>query len=280
MDEGVVGAVAGLWRYPVKSMLGEEVESVQVVWSGFYGNRSYALVDVESSKLVSAKNPMKWSRMFECSSQILSEDEAGKAAPQVRVVLPNGMGFDIGNGSYGQAENELSKLFGRHVKFTAARVEPRSTTIEQYHPEIEEDAEAGTTTEYVRPMTAQAGTFTDVAAMHIVTTATLRELATLYPAGDFNPLRFRPNLLVDSGDARGFVEAEWVGKTLGVGGEVRLKVLKECGRCVMTTLPQRELAADTGILRTVMRFNRGKVGVLASVLKGGRVSRKDSVEVL
>lgn len=281
----LVGSVSRLWRYPVKSMLGEEVESSEVVWSGFYGNRCYALVDVESSKLVSAKNPAKWARMFECSARLLGEGETSgsteiNGAPPVRVVLPDGKRYEIADGDYGGAEGALSVMFGRQVRFTAARAEPKVVTFEQYHPEIAEDARAGKTTEYVRPIDAQAGTFTDVAAVHLVTKATLEALAGFHPDGSFDPLHFRPNILVDTGSAKGFVESGWVGRTLAVGDEVRIKVLKECGRCVMTTLPQGGLASDTDILRTVMRFNRGKTGILASVLKGGRVRKHDNVALV
>jgi uncharacterized protein YcbX len=275
-----VGSVWKLWRYPVKSMLGEEVESANVVWSGFYGNRSYALVDAESSRLVSAKNPAKWGRMFECSSKLLDDSGADGRAPPVRVVLPSGESFDVADGNYGGAETALSGLFGRAVRFAAARAKPRAITIEQYHPEIEEDADGGKTTEYARPLDAQAGTFTDMAAVHMVTTASLKALTDLYPAGNFDPLRFRPNILIDTGEAKGFVEASWVGSTLAVGDEVRMKVYRECGRCVMTTLPQAGLPTDTGVLRTVMRFNRGKLGVFASVVRGGRVRRQDLVALL
>jgi uncharacterized protein len=276
----IVGAVSRLWRYPVKSMLGEEVESAEVAWTGFYGNRSYALVDVESARLVSAKNPAKWARMFECSSRILEESGVGDGVPPVRVVLPGGQRFDIGNGSYAGAETALSDLFERPVKFIAARAEPGALALEQFHPEVEGDPDGGKTTEYERPMDAQAGTFTDLAAVHLVTTASLEALNDLHPEANFGPLRFRPDVLVDTSEAKGFVESGWVGRTLAIGDEVRLKIFRECGRCVMTTLPQRELPPDTGVLRAVTRFNRGKLGVYASVLKGGRVRRSDRVALL
>jgi uncharacterized protein len=276
----VVGAVSRLWRYPVKSMLGEEVESAEVVWSGFYGNRSYALVDVESARLVSAKNPAKWARMFECSSSILDESGVSAGAPPVRVVLPGGQRFDIADGNYAEAETALSDLFERPVKFIAARAEPRALTVEQFHPEIQGDPYRGKTTEYERSMDAQAGTFADLAAVHLVTTASLEALSDLRPEANFGPMRFRPDVLVDTGGVKGFVEPGWVGRTLAVGDEVRMKVFRECGRCVMTTLPQQKLPSDTGVLRAVTRFNRGKFGVYASVLKGGRVRRNDQIVVV
>ena len=105
----------------------------------------------------------------------------------------------------------------------------------------------------------------------------MKALADLYPAGRFDYKRVRPNVLVDTGVTRGFIENEWVGKTVALGGEVRLRIYKECGRCVMTTLSQGGLPSDVGILRTLMHYNRGKLGVYASVQDGGRVERNDQV---
>lgn len=263
-------------------MLGEEVDSADVVWSGFYGNRCYALVDAESSRLVSAKNPAKWGRMFECTSRLLGRYESAEdreSNPAVRIALPGGREFDIKEGDYGGSEEALSTFLGRKVGFVASSPRPREVVMEQYHPMIEEDDERGLTTEFARSKDAQAGTFTDSAAVHIVTTSTLRTLKGLLPGGNFDPLRFRPNILVDTGDAEGIVERTWVGKEIAVG-EAKLRVFAECGRCVMTTLPQGEIRPDTRILSTVIRHNRGKTGVLASVVAGGRVRTGDSVKVL
>ncbi len=280
----IVGTVGRLWRFPIKSMLGEEIETADVVWSGFYGNRCYALVDVESSRLVSAKNPHKWGRAFECTSRLVGEGTSlatkRRGQPPVCVTLPGGGHYDISDGSFGSAERALSALFGRQVEFVAAQADPEVVTYEHYHPEIPEDPESGKVTEFTRSLTSQAGTFTDKAAVHLVTSATLETLPGIYPDGTFDPVRFRPNVLVDTGGARGFVEREWVGRTVAIGDEVELEVFAECGRCVMTTLRQSALEADVEILRTVMRHNRGKAGVFASVIKGGKVAKGDELVLL
>lgn len=278
-----VGSIKRLWRFPVKSMLGEEVESAEVVWSGFYGNRSYALVDSQSSKLVSAKNPHKWERAFQCRSELLGAESPSSRRgrqPTVRITLPDGGQYDIAEGNYGNAEAALSALFGRKVTLTAAKADPEVLEYEQYHPEIDEDPLGGTTSDFVRPVTSQAGTFTDKAAIHLLTESTLRTLRGLYPNGDFDPLRFRPNMLIDAGSASGFLEREWVGWKAMVGEEAEIEIFAECGRCVMTTLPQSIIPSDTGILRTVMQHNRGKAGVFASVLKGGKVKKGDEIVLL
>jgi MOSC domain-containing protein len=279
-----VGSVKRLWRFPVKSMLGEEIESAEVVWSGFHGNRCYALVDSQNSKLVSAKNPLKWGGAFSCNSRLVGAEGlpsgGRRRQPAVRVTLPDGRHYDIMEGNYGGAEAALSELLGRQVTFVAARSEPQVLEYEQYHPEIDEDPLGGTTTEFVRPVSSQAGTFTDKAAIHLLTESTLIALTELYPDGNFDPLRFRPNVLIDTHGAKGFVERDWVGSKAAIGEEVEIEIFAECGRCVMTTLPQSELTSDNGILSTVMKYNRGKAGVFASVLKGGKVKKGDEIILL
>ena len=270
------GAVSRLWRYAVKSMLGEELERAEVVGSGFFGNRGFALLDVESSRLVSAKNPAKWGRMFECSARLVERGNA--EPPHVEITLADGRRIGFHDGDFGHAEEALSELLRRKVRLISARRELAPLTIEQYHPDIEEDDARGKTTEFDRSPEAQTGTFTDLAAVHLVTTASLEALSALSPS-KFDPIRFRPDLLIDTGQAKGFVEAGWVGKTLAIGDEVRVKVFRECGRCVMTTLPQPELESDTGVLATIMRHNRGKLGVYASVVTGGLVRKGDRISL-
>jgi uncharacterized protein len=125
------------------------------------------------------------------------------------------------------------------------------------------------------------GTFFDSAPLHLVTTATLDKLRSLYPAGRFEPRRFRPNIIVATPpEAEGFVENDWVGREISIGPEVRLRVATTTGRCVMTTLPQGDLPHDRGILRTAVQHNDAQVGVYAQVLAGGRVTRGDVVTVL
>ena len=54
-----VGAVLSLWRYPVKSMLGEELNAARLSDYGLLGDRAYALMDRVEGKVATAKNPRK-----------------------------------------------------------------------------------------------------------------------------------------------------------------------------------------------------------------------------
>src|SRR6476646_2941809 len=123
-----------------------------------------------------------------------------------------------------------------------------------------------------------AGMFFDLATIHVLTTATLNRLRKLYPQGRFEVRRFRPNIVVrpENDDAQ-FVETSWVGRELRIGDDVVLEITDHCPRCVMTTLPQRDLAKDSEILRTAARNNEVHVGVYAEVRRAGTVQRGDTV---
>jgi MOSC domain-containing protein len=147
-------------------------------------------------------------------------------------------------------------------------------SLEEYWPDIEGLPNREKVTEEFMP----ARTFFDAASVHVLTTATTDRLRELYPEGRFEARRFRPNLVVEPAQhVKDFVENGWVGRTLRVGEEVRLKVSGPCGRCVMTTLAQGDLPHDLGILRTAVRHNKVKVGVYASVEHGGSINRADPV---
>src|SRR5918995_4290057 len=101
------------------------------------------------------------------------------------------------------------------------------------------------------------GTFFDCATVHVLTTATLNRLRELYPQGQFEVRRFRPNIVLQTADGTaGFVENDWIGRTLALGDAVRLRITRPCPRCVMTTLSQADLPKDLGILRTAAQHNQ------------------------
>jgi uncharacterized protein YcbX len=261
-----------LWRYPVKSMMGEELEASLVTERGLLGDRAYALVDQETGKVVSAKEPRKWPTMFGFRSAYV-QPPAASLSP-VRITLPDGTSVSSEQDDLAEV---LSSALGREVTFEEAQRMDATATAEEYWPDMEGLDYRDTVTDFDLPQ----GTFFDAASVHLVTTATLAQLGALYPEGRFEVRRFRPNMVVapPSGEP-GFVENEWVGGTVAVGDDVRLRVMGPCPRCVMTTLPQGDLPKDPGILRTAAQHNGANVGVYASVVQGGQVARGDSVRLL
>src|SRR5574341_133664 len=116
-----VGSVASLWRYPVKSMMGEEVQEAEISERGIAGDRAYALVDRETGKVVSAKSPRKWAKMFQCSAEFVEEPEATGEVPPIRVTTPDG---DIVSSGQNGFDAKLSKVFGREVMLSSGLGQP------------------------------------------------------------------------------------------------------------------------------------------------------------
>jgi uncharacterized protein YcbX len=262
-------AVAALWRYPVKSMQGEELNASEVTAAGLVGDRGFALMDQATGKVAGAKNPRKWPGFFQFRASYVTTPAAGETLPAVRVTLPDGT--CVTSDEAGIARR-LSAALGRDVALAAAAAPDLGPPMAEGY-----DVDSDEVLDFEMP----AGTFFDCAPVHIVTTATLDRLRSLYPAGRFEPRRFRPNIIVDTGpDTAGFAENAWVGRTVAVGGSVRLRVFKTTGRCVMTTLPQYDLPKDPGILHAAVRHNDAAVGVYARVLAGGTIRRGDAVTVL
>lgn len=264
-----MGTVAQLWRYPVKSMQGESLAATTVTSGGLLGDRGYSLLDAETGKVASAKNPRKWPDLLRYAARYADAVGAG-TLPPVEITMPDGA--QLGSEA-ADVDQVLSRRLGRKVSLS--RSAPEDPELEEYWPDLEELDHQDTVTDEAMP----AGTFFDLASIHLLTTGTLAELADLYPEGRFDIARFRPNVVVDTGALTGFVENAWVGRTIAVGDEVRLQVTRGCPRCVMTTLPQGELPKDTGILRTAARHNDTHVGVYAEVVVGGTVRCGDAVRV-
>ena len=273
----IIGIVVALWRYPVKSMLGEELDVAAVTERGLRGDRAYALVDRTTGKVASAKHPRLWGRLLACQA-------AG--APSPRISLPDGCAVVAGQDD---VDDILSAGLGRAV--TLAATPPAAAEMERYWPDIDGLQLRDAVTAGPIGLGAPVGTFFDYAPLHLLTTATLDRLRALQPAGRFEVPRFRPNLVVaPTGEATGFVENDWVGRTLLVGDEVRLRVTDPTPRCVVPTLPQVGLPRDEGILRTVAKHNRPPVpalagralpsaGAYAVVEQGGTIRRGDTIRL-
>jgi hypothetical protein len=265
-------------------MLGEELNSSHVTERGLLGDRTYAVVDKNTGKVASAKNPRKWGRLFDFRSVFVdSPQAAGNIPPSpVRITFPDGT--RMFSNQHDDIDYSLSQVFGRDVKLMGATSMEEKPGYEEYWPDIDGLAQRDKVTDEAMP----SKTFFDIAVIHIMTTSTINRLRELYPEGRFEVRRFRPNIVIESPSAsgeegeknkKGFIEDPWVGKRITIGEDnFVLKVTSPCTRCVMITLPQGDLPDDLGILRTVAVYNQVTVGVYASVQRsGGTVRRGDLV---
>ena len=269
MKSTISGNVVSLWRYPVKSMLGEELNSSYVTELELEGDRAYAVIDQETGKVASAKNPRKWGTLFDFRAAFVDPIQNIDNIPRVRITLPDGTNIFSDQKDAGSI---LSGVLGRDVRIMSANLE--RPTYEEYWPNVDGLAQREKVTDELMP----SQTFFDIAVIHILTTPSINRLRQLYPEGRFEVRRFRPNIVIDTEfGEKDFIENSWVGKNILIGNQVLLKITVRCTRCVMTTLPQGDLPKDLGILRTVANFNQVTMGVYASVLRGGIIRRGDIV---
>ena len=274
------GTVKALWRYPVKSMAGARLDEAPIGEGGILGDRAYAVIDRTSGRVGSAKHPKKWAGLIALAADFAAQPQAGAPLPPVRIVWPDGAAVAS---NAPDANARLSETLGREVELTAER--PAAVSVERLDPLAVEE----TIVDIGELM--MAGRFSDYAALHLMTTATLTRLAELRPESAFDVRRFRPNILIASPEgARGFVENDWVGRELAIGDRVRLRISDPAPRCSVPTLAQEGLRADPRVLRTIAGHNMVPVpalegeslpcaGVYAFVIRGGTVREGDAVRI-
>ena len=286
-----MGEVVWLGRYPVKSMLGEEPDSIEVEPDGVRGDRRYALVDEETGLVASAKHPRRWGALLTMSAAY-RDGRLTVTLPDdgtVRAATGASAGASAGGGD---VDDRLSRALGRRVRLTDRR--PEGATLERLTPEGEPGA--GTMTRGLVAAGTGGASFVDFGAVHLVTTATLDALGGAHPRGSVDARRFRPNVVVRMLDGTPFAENGWPGRTLAIGDGASLRVVVPTPRCVVPTLAQRPagvdsdavLAGDPEVLRAAARLNRVPVpdlgvltcvGAYADVETPGRIRLGDLVRL-
>jgi len=270
-----VGEIVWLGRYPVKSMLGEDLGDAVLDESGIGGDRRHALIDAQTGLVASAKNPRKWRTLLTMTAR-------HGADGQVAITLADGTVIRHDDPT---ADTILSRAVERPVRL--ARTRPDDATLERLTPATEPSPGAMTTG------TLSAGTpgdtFVDFAAVHVLTTATLDALAREHPQHTIDARRFRPNIVVRMDDDVPFVENTWPGKTLTLGTQAAIRIVTPTPRCAVPTLAQGNgLTDDPNVLRTAARLNRVPVldlgmltcvGAYAAVRHGGHLRVGDPVTV-
>src|SRR4051794_10455574 len=154
----VIGSVVSLWRYPVKSMQGEELNACAVTERGVLGDRALALVDAADGKVASAKNPRKWPNLFDYRAAFVEPPQTGTPLPAVRITLPDGTHLADGQPD---RDARLSAALGRAVSLRGSP--SASPVLEEYWPDIEGLAHRDAVTDETIP----AGTFFDLAPLHL-----------------------------------------------------------------------------------------------------------------
>ena len=284
----MLGTVTTLRRYPVKSMLGEDLQAGEVSRAGLAGDRRLAVVSRRTGKIASAKYPRLWRDMLTLSAEALSAEALSAEAVDghevaALITLPGG---ETVRSTDESVDDILSGLLDEPVTLTATP--PPGASLDRAVPEaVLRDGIAAPVPATLIEIGAAAppGTFVDFAPLHLITTATLDRIAELSPHRRADLERYRPNVVIGTGGS-GFTENDWLGRELRVGGGLVLRVIARTPRCAIPTLAHGHLPRDTEALRVVARNNRISplpdvdpepcAGVYAEVLQPGRISTGDS----
>jgi len=271
-----IDSVESIWRYPVKSMAGEQLASVFVSDKGIVGDRVYAFVDEESNRAAVVR---KWAESFlNYHPHFVSEPKSGSEIPTLQIVMPSGETITTSNSD---VEERISTAFARKLKLLATA--PPGLLIEV--PKGTLGGSLSEVTEFPLGGGAPAGAFFDYGCLHLIASSTLDHLQKVYPKGRFDVRRFRPNIVIQS-DAAAFIENSWVGRTIAIGNELVLRVSIPCPRCISVTLAQDDLPRDPGILRAIAEQNMCDLGdfgnlpcagVYAEVIHAGKIQCGDTL---
>lgn len=252
-----IGTVRALWRYPVKSMRGEALERACVSERGVVGDRQWALVETTYGGLISAR---AFPRMLEARA-FWAGDPAKDVPARVRIELPDGSHYDAGADDAAAA---MAAMLKRDLRFERIRSTPLSVA----------EIDAIMRGEGALP----ARDFFDEDVLHLLATGTLAHLRRLEPSADFDPRRFRPNILVETeDDADGFVEDRWLEGAIEIGSNVRIVGARPALRCAVTIWPQADLPHRPEVLRTAWEHHQAYVGVFAAVAAGGWITTGDEI---
>ncbi|WP_137725096.1 MOSC domain-containing protein [Prescottella subtropica] len=287
--------VSELWRYPVKSLGGERLESVVVEVDGVRGDHVWAVVDRATGHVASAKRSKLWGELLRCRARLV--DDVDLTDPSaLEITLPDGA---VLRGDDPRTVAALSELTGREVVLRSPAEASRTmemewvaesrigmeAAVETSSARAEQDAGSDVPVGAV-PTGGANDRFYDLAHLHVLTTSSLNALA---PGSAGSVVRrYRPNVLVGGPDwDAGWIEDAWVDGRVRIGA-VEIGVQTPTGRCVMVNLAHQGLPADRGTLRALAAAHRVPVGygtadlpslgVYAEVVTAGAICVGDVVE--
>ncbi|HEU4768870.1 MAG TPA: MOSC N-terminal beta barrel domain-containing protein [Pyrinomonadaceae bacterium] len=304
-----IGTVNQIWRYAVKSMGGERIESCAVDTMGIPADRGWAVRDEITGEITNGKHvPL----LMQSEARYREQPSNGEI-PHVVMRFPNGVELasdaaDVNERlsellgkrvslwprqpasdlEFYRRKSKMARAFARLARVPAFRAAiPALTSFGKANAELREafSREPGepipdlsTLPPEILEFTSPLGTYFDAFPIHVLTTSSLEAMKRFNPTATWDVRRFRPNFLIET-DVEGLIESDWAGKIVRIGSvEIRCEI--PTVRCGMTIQAQKDLPKDPSILRSIVKDAKQNFGIYANVAKPGEVRLGDVVAFL
>ena len=258
----VVGKVDSLWRYPVKSMRGEELEEAFAGYPGVYGDRVFAFKSSASPAGFPYFTGREQRMLLQYRPRFRHPD---KAARPINLQEAESTGA-------GPLSADISELM---VDIDT----PEGKTLAIDDPALMEILKTGVDEKHELTLMRSQRAMTDCRPLSIFSLQSARQLSKETQIS-IDKRRFRANVYIDFASGNGFAENELVGRSIKIGSKVIIQVLERDPRCVMITLDPDTSERTPAVLKKVAQAHEGMAGVYGAVLVEGMVHKGDSVEVL
>lgn len=285
-----VGTVTQLWRYPVKSMAGEQLSAAEIDQNGVAGDRGWAVREIEADV---TRNAREMPKLLQFASAYAESPNFDQRSPAVTITTPDNVQVQSADENRDQ---QLSEILGRPVMLTP--LHPADDLAWYARAQIPEGVDPMQALRQLMGMeeddplpdfsglppdlqnfSSPPGTYFDCYPIHIMTTSSLNTLAEAGGGEDVDVRRFRPNVLIDTGDAEGLLEVDWTGKKLRLGGVV-IELQTTTVRCSVPAHAQRDFGSSRAVGRALIENTKQHLGSYCNVLQGGTVNVGDDVELI
>jgi uncharacterized protein len=260
----IVGTVESLWRYPVKSMRGEELSEMFAGYAGVYGDRLFAFTSSASPKGFPFFTVREQRQMLRYQPRFRNPEKATRPINQMEAdSLPPG----------------VTPLYAKPDDLMVDVETPAGKTVAIDDPALIETLRKEIDDKHQLTLLRSARALTDCRPLSIFAVQSAKKLGE-ETGVTVDKRRFRANVYVDLTNADGFAEDAFVGKTLRIGSKVVVSVLERDPRCMMITLDPETAEKSPAILKAVAQAHEGMAGVYGAVLTEGMIRKGDSVELL
>jgi uncharacterized protein YcbX len=258
----IIGTVESLWRYPVKSMRGEEMEEMFAGYAGVYGDRLFAFDSSANGRGFPYFTGRDQRQMLRYRPRFRYPD---KAARPINLV---------------EAEQRTAApLSATRAELMLDVETPDGEIFAIDDPSLIDKLRAGVDAGHQLKLLRSDRALTDASPLSLFSVQTARKLEEESGAA-VDKRCFRANVYLDLPSRGAFAEDEFVGRTLRIGSKAVVAILKRDSRCMMITLDPDTTEKTPAILKTVAQRHGNMVGVYGAMLVEGMIRKDDPVELL